>query len=661
MDRYEGQDPPLYNSRLVDNYLRFLGARYPEVSIQEILEYSGIKSYEVSDQGHWFTQRQINRFQKIMRELTDSPKIAREAGRYSASPNTLGLVRALTLGILGPGKFFEVIGRTTQNLTRSANYRSRRIHANKYEVTVTPHPGVSESDFQCENRKGFFEALVSLFRYELVSLEHPECIFSGGKSCRYIISWEKSSFAFWRDVQLAATGVFTFLAISSALVGQPQLALIKFLSGVVVFFGFGYLSKIFENRELSSTLNQLNATTTDAISKINLNYDNAVVTREISQLLTKQTTPAEIFRHATNVLEKRLDYDRGQILIAEGGHLKYKAGFGFNAEQEAFLAKTTYSIDKPSSTGTFYRTYHEKTPFLIEDVSKIKSEMSEKSFAVIEKLNVKSFLTCPILFEGSVLGIMAIENLHPSRPFVQSDISFLMGIANFLGISLRNANLLEAKAKQFASISRVLAATIDARDPLTAGHSETVMEYSLGICREMGQSEEFCEVIKVAAALHDYGKIGIPDAILKKPGRLTPGEYRLVQEHAAKTRMILEQIEFEGAYQDVPEVAGAHHEKFDGTGYPQGLRGEQIPLGARIIAVADFFEALTSERHYRNPLPLTDVLAMVREKSGAHFDPQVVDALLRMAGKNGIFSKKNLSNAPPNYTGLRPTQQISGE
>jgi HD-GYP domain-containing protein (c-di-GMP phosphodiesterase class II) len=198
-----------------------------------------------------------------------------------------------------------------------------------------------------------------------------------------------------------------------------------------------------------------------------------------------------------------------------------------------------------------------------------------------------------------------------------------------LGVSIRNAELLEARERQFQSILKTLAASIDARDPLTAGHSEKVTQYALGICEELNVEKEFYDMIRVAALLHDYGKIGVPDALLKKPRRLTAEEYEVIKTHAEKTRKILEKVNFEGIFSQVPEIAGSHHEKIDGSGYPRGLKGDEIPLGAKIIAVADFFEAITAKRHYRNPMPFEKAARLLRNESGIHFDQNIVDAFFR--------------------------------
>ena len=231
-----------------------------------------------------------------------------------------------------------------------------------------------------------------------------------------------------------------------------------------------------------------------------------------------------------------------------------------------------------------------------------------------------------------------------------------MGIAPVIGISIHNANLLEAKFSQFSSFLKVMAASIDARDPLTAGHSEKVTQYSVEICNQIGLSAAECEMIRVAALLHDYGKIGVPDAILKKNGKLSDMEYEIVKTHCYKTRDILDQVNFEGIYRQVPEIAGAHHEKIDGTGYPKGLKGKTIPIGAKIIAVADFFEAVTSMRHYREPMPTEEAFRLLREGSGSHFDKRIVEALI-ICRKRAAAEELRMDQAE---SGLRPRQEMSG-
>jgi HD-GYP domain-containing protein (c-di-GMP phosphodiesterase class II) len=215
----------------------------------------------------------------------------------------------------------------------------------------------------------------------------------------------------------------------------------------------------------------------------------------------------------------------------------------------------------------------------------------------------------------------------------------LSGIASVIGMSIKNAQLIQSREEQFKSIIKVLASSIDARDNLTAGHSERVTEYSLGICRELGMSRDFQEVIRIAATLHDYGKLAIPDSILKKNGTLTEEEFAIIRTHATKTKEILDQVAFDGIYADVPNIAASHHERLDGGGYPQGLQGDEIPIGARIIAVADFYEAITSQRHYRAPLAVAEALELLIGEAGNHLDSRVIHALITYLEKEGKIPK----------------------
>ncbi len=221
-----------------------------------------------------------------------------------------------------------------------------------------------------------------------------------------------------------------------------------------------------------------------------------------------------------------------------------------------------------------------------------------------------------------------MDNVESKRPLLESDINLLMGVAPEIGISVHSALMAEERERQFRSILRTLAASIDARDNLTAGHSEKVTEYAMAICDEMALPQEHTEVIRVASLLHDYGKIGIKDSILKKSGPLTPKEREEIKTHVVKTQDILERVSFRGAFRQVPFIAGCHHERMDGSGYPKGLKGGEIPLGARIIAVADFFEAITARRHYHEPRPFSEAISMLREEAGHHLDSEVVAALL---------------------------------
>ncbi len=235
---------------------------------------------------------------------------------------------------------------------------------------------------------------------------------------------------------------------------------------------------------------------------------------------------------------------------------------------------------------------------------------------------------------GERLGVFQCLNRAEGN-FTQDDVTFLQAIASQAAIYIQNARLLEARKRMFDSLVDTLAETIESRDPLTAGHSRNVMAYAVGTAKKLGLSPEDVEVIRYAALLHDYGKIGLPDDILRKPTTLTPAEYEVIKKHVFYTQQILARIHFEERLKEVPKVAAHHHERLDGSGYPEALSGDDISLGGKIIAVADAFDAMTSRRHYRGPMTVPQAVDVIAEGAGSQYDAEIVKALKRFLIEEG--------------------------
>ncbi len=242
---------------------------------------------------------------------------------------------------------------------------------------------------------------------------------------------------------------------------------------------------------------------------------------------------------------------------------------------------------------------------------------------------IKNLVVLPLLnYRGETIGILETIN-KLEGDFTSQDYLFLQAAAAQIAISFENARLYQDIRRTLSSLTEVMAATIDAKHPIAKGHSQRVAKYAVGIAREMGVPEQEIEQIRIASLLHDYGKIGIPDIILKKEGKLSPEEYTAMQKHAKITHDIVSKVHFAEELADVPIIASCHHERWDGEGYPFGLAREAIPLGSRIIAVADCFDAITSMREYKEPKAFEEGLNDIIEESGKQFDPNVVEAFAR--------------------------------
>lgn len=631
------EEKALYNSRIIDNYIKLIKVKYSYINVEELLQFAGMETYQVADEGGWFTQIQINKFQEKLRELTNNKSIAREAGAYAASPDALGTMRRYILGLIGPQNAYELVGKYASKFTKSATFSSKRISSNKVEIIVKPNEGVTEQLFQCENRLGFFDAISTAFNYSLPEIEHPECIFKGGECCKYTITWAKSISANIIKFRNYIS-IFFFISAFVFLFNFPKFVFYIYALGCLTIVSLiSWLAIKQKAVELKNAVENLSSTSESLIKQVNINYENSLMINEIGQALIKENNLDGISSQVLNVLEDRLDYDRGLILLAnnEKTRLVSRAGFGYSLnELSQFMMSSGFHLDKKSSKGVFINCFNKQEPFLINNINEIKDDLSKRSLQFAIKMGVKSFICCPIVFDKESLGILAVDNIKTKRPLVERDINILMGIAPQIAVSIHNIQLVEARLRQFQSILQTLVASTEARDPITAGHSEKVTEYSVGICQQLRLPNDFIDMIRVAASLHDYGKIGVDDAILKKSGSLTADEYEHIKTHAEKSRKILERVNFEGIYKEVPDVAASHHEKLDGTGYPRGLVEDEIPFGGKIIAVADVFEALTSRRHYRNPMPSNEALDHLVNNTGKHFDKSCVEAFIDYFNEN---------------------------
>lgn len=244
-----------------------------------------------------------------------------------------------------------------------------------------------------------------------------------------------------------------------------------------------------------------------------------------------------------------------------------------------------------------------------------------------------NLIAAPLKIRSSLFGALVLKARNGKGPLTGRDLYHLNFVLDKASSSIENFALYENLYESLFSILYAFVETLEARDAYTKQHSARVTRYAATMAKALGRSDEEIEILQVAANLHDIGKIGIPDHILLKPGKLTEEEYEVIKRHPLIGSHIIGHFDMWSKEQ---RVIRAHHERWDGRGYPDGLKREQIPYLARIIAIADVYDALTSDRSYRTRMPVDKAVAILRENSGSQFDPEIAELFLHLLDRGDM-------------------------
>ncbi|MEA2204291.1 MAG: hypothetical protein QOE77_1067 [Blastocatellia bacterium] len=351
---------------------------------------------------------------------------------------------------------------------------------------------------------------------------------------------------------------------------------------------------------------------------------------DLGQEIAEKSDFEEMVRSSFHMLLGSLAIRRGALAEyeAEQGLLRFIATRGFGDDFPTQLTLSTAEVER--LLGSFAReasANERRTNLPAEHKDQLDSQGVE--------------LSIPLIVRGDLIGLVLLGGKASGDPFSDEDRELLDSMARHIGVGIKTHRLLEAlehKAEEnrqlydglrqiYKDTVRAFATAIDIKDKYTQGHSERVGRYSGIIAREMGWSEDRIEGIVIAGYLHDIGKLIVERDIINAPYRINAKESKELNQHPAAGFRILEPIHH--PYADIPLMARHHHERLDGEGYPDGLKGDQISVGARIVTLADSFDAMTTDRPYRKRRTFEEVIVDLRANTGKQFAPEVVSALCR--------------------------------
>lgn len=356
-------------------------------------------------------------------------------------------------------------------------------------------------------------------------------------------------------------------------------------------------------------------------TNINLNFLNLALYKkylsisrlqEVSVELDELYDNKKVYDKVVELGNKLLSTKGTAVLLFENGDIRIKKSIG-NVEKILHASEGLYTefLEKGQNSGVFKKT--------IANLKQV-SDYNEILFA-------------PLTINGEVFGGLVFGSKTDGSGFNEEDMAIATTFAKKVSLRIENNALYEVFYNNLISTLKSLVMSIEARDSYTRQHSERVTYYSLQIADIMGLSEDDVDVIRFGGYLHDIGKIGVKDTVLLKPGKLTDEEFEEIKQHSVIGDNILKPIKF---FPKERDMIRHHHERYDGRGYPDGLAGEEIPLTARILAVADTYDAMTSTRPYRKALDHDVAIEELIRCSGKQFDPKVVEAFLESEVGKGI-------------------------
>ena len=355
--------------------------------------------------------------------------------------------------------------------------------------------------------------------------------------------------------------------------------------------------------------------------------------QDLNQLLTLILTESRQFTSA----------EAGSLYVREGQQLRFSVSQNtvLEARKRAELKALKKPLEVVPSTFTGFYVSLDKSSLAgyvgvtgkvlnIPDAYKIapgKEYKFNRSFDEKNAYRTKSMLMVPMKdASGNVVGVIQLINAHKGKNIVPFDKHFenlVLSLASQAAIAIKNTLLTQELKEAYLDTIFRLSVAAEYKDDDTAVHIHRMSRYSAILAEGLGLSFAEVESIRYASPMHDIGKLGVPDSILMKPGKLTPAEFKEMQNHTVFGAKILENAKAE-LLKVSETIALTHHEKWDGSGYPRGMKGEAIPLSGRIVALADVFDALTTKRCYKPAFSLEESMKIIKEGTGRHFDPQVV-------------------------------------
>ncbi|MBI3610015.1 MAG: response regulator [Nitrospirae bacterium] len=448
-------------------------------------------------------------------------------------------------------------------------------------------------------------------------------------------------------IEIARSQPFDLLLTDISMPGMDGLELLRAMKeiqkeiAVVIITGYGTMDNAVQALQLGAqgfvikpfSQQELLQAVEDALEKHRLFRENLrlkllVPLFEVGRTLLSELNLHSLLENFTRVVIKETRSDTAAVMLVD--------------ERTRVLQVESPFVSSVEFPGGVWRRIKEtvgrwvlerKTPLVLVRPSPLANELR----FLLEEADLSALVAMPFVSKDRIIGVLILCKRTGNVSYNQSDLELTSILCGQATIAIENAKLfevVEAKNREleefYFDTVNALAQAIEVKDVYTGGHGDRLVDLAIAIAERLGVPPAEKTWLKYAAALHDIGKIGVKETILTKPGKLTPEEYDEMKTHPAKGAEILKEVKF---LAPVVPIVYHHQERYDGRGYPDGLSGDQIPIGSRIVAVLDAFDAMTTNRPYRKKLPFETAVNELRRHSGVQFDPEVVEAFIQVVAE----------------------------
>ena len=493
--------------------------------------------------------------------------------------------------------FIRTIGHPYLSIRRAAAINDKFNKTKKVEIVSADWshavvrlkwiPDLGSTRDICLFNLGIYESIPTLWDLPLGKITEHSCYFDGDEYCEFTLEWSKKTLLEF---------IFGFISRRGSVLRESIAELEREKS----LTNRKYLEVERLNLELRQQVSRL--TSLNACSRAT---SSILDTDRLLDTIMGLIRDVMKFNRAIIMLENK---DRSSLVT-----VKY-AG----VDEDMSDTVRQYSVPLNRTSNILIRVFKSG---LAQKVTDVENSPLRKGNSILTEYNPHSFIAIPLITRNRVIGVLAAERTQGLGDFTADDLEYVMNFCSQIAISLENARLIENMQISFVSSILALASALEAKDPYTRGHSHRVATYASIIARSMGFDEEHVEDVRLMALMHDIGKIGMPDYVLTKPGSLTDEEFDMLKKHPVVGEHIVEPLL---PYNPVLGIIRHHHERYDGKGYPDGISGKAIPVEARILSVADAYDAMTTSRSYRAALSRSESVRELEVNAGTQFCPETI-------------------------------------